>query len=127
MTIDLAILLASIAVVESNSDDEAIGLAGERGRYQITREVWDKWMPRKSLYLYKSLFEVGAHDHGMARWVAERHIRFSIIPELEKAGREVTVFAIASCWNAGIVGHLEHDRGSAYGWKVVDEYARRAK
>ena len=124
MTIDIAILLASIAVVESNTNDAAIGKAGERGRYQITREVWEKWLTPSRFHYTDLAFEIGAHSPSMSRHVASQHIKFTIIPELEKAGREVTVFAIASCWNAGVEGYLKHDRGSKYAWKVVQEYAR---
>ena len=131
MTIDLALLLAAIAVVESNSEDAAIGAAGERGRYQITPAVWNEWMPFPPWSAYHCAFASaphdGAHDPALSRWVAERHIKYTIIPELEKAGRQVTVFAIASCWNAGVTGYLKHDRGSRYAWKVVEEYARSEK
>jgi hypothetical protein len=126
MTIELATLLAAIAVVESNTNDAAIGKAGERGRYQITREVWEKWMPKsQARRLYGAGFDRGPHDPALSRWVAERHIKYGIIPELEKAGRQVTVFAVASCWNAGVEGYIKHDRGSKYAWKVVEEYARK--
>ena len=127
MTIELATLLAAIAVVESNSDDAAIGAAGERGRYQLTKEVWEQWMPDGNIIGFGTWFEVGAHEPAVSRWVATQHIRFGIIPELEKAGRQVTPFAIASCWNAGIEGYLKHDRGSKYAWRVVKEYERREK
>ena len=128
MTIDLAILLAAIATVESNTNDAAIGAAGERGRYQITREVWERWMPQPEYPpAFGSWWEVGSHDPGLSRWVATKHIEHHIIPELEKAGRAVTVYAIAACWNAGVTGYLTHDRGSEYAGKVCDEYARRCK
>ena len=126
MTIDLAILLAAIAVVESNTNDAAIGAAGERGRYQITRDVWNRWMPDVLNPLsFGHGWEVGAHNPALARWVADREIRYHIIAELEKAGRVVTVFPIASCWNVGVTGYLKHDRGSEYAVKVAAEYARR--
>ena len=128
MTIDIAILLASIAVVESNSDDAAIGAKGERGRYQITRDVWNRWMPDcLNPGSYGHGWDVGAHNPALARWVADREIRYHIITELEKSWRQVTAYAIAACWNAGVTGYIDHDRGSEYAWKVVDEYARRAK
>jgi hypothetical protein len=127
MTIELATLLAAIAVVESNTDDAAIGKAGERGRYQLTKEVWEQWMPDGNIIGFGTWFEVGAHEPAVSRWVATQHIRFGIIPELEKAGREAMPFAIASCWNAGITGYLKHDRGSKYAWRVVKEYERRTK
>ena len=127
MTIDIAILLASIAVVESNSDDAAIGKAGERGRYQLTREVWEQVLPPSRFHESDEEFEFGAHSLALSRYVAAKHIELTIIPELEKAGRKVTVFAVASCWNAGVTGYLKHNRGLVYGWKVVQEYKRREK
>jgi len=127
MTIDIAILLASIAVVESNTDDAAIGKAGERGRYQLTRAVWEQVLPPSRFHESDEEFEFGAHSPALSRYVAAKHIELTIIPELEKAGREVTPFAVASCWNAGITGYLKHDRGSKYAWRVVKEYERRTK
>ena len=128
MTIDTLILLAAIAAVESNTNDAAIGADGERGRYQITREVWWLWMPDcLNPGSFGHGFDTGAHNPALARWVAERHVKYHIIAELEKAGRVVTVFPVASCWNAGVTGYIEHDRGSEYAWKVCDEYARRMK
>ena len=131
MNIELAALLAAIAAVESNTNDAAIGAAGERGRYQLTRVVWEKWMPPPTdapdFSRLAAWFEVGPHTHELSRWVAERHIKYCIIPELEKAGRQVTVFAVASCWNAGVEGYLKHDRGSEYAWSVLTQYARREK
>jgi hypothetical protein len=127
MTIDIAILLASIAVVESNSDDAAIGKAGERGRYQLTKAVWEQVLPPSRFHESDEEFEFGAHSLALSRYVAAKHIELTIIPALEKAGREVTVFAIASCWNAGVTGYIKHGRGSGYARKVVEEYAKREK
>ena len=128
MTIDIAILLAAIAAVESNTNDAAIGAKGERGRYQITRAVWERWMPQPEFPLgFGSWWEVGAHNPSLARWVADREIRYHIITELEKAGRVATAFAVAACWNVGVTGYIKHNQGAEYAWKVGDEYARRMK
>ena len=127
MTIDIAILLAAIAAVESNTNDAAIGAAGERGRYQLTRAVWEQWLPSSAWHYNDYGWEIGAHSPAMSYWVAKKHIEHHIIPELEKAGRAVTVYAIASCWNAGVTGYLTHDRGSVYAGKVLDEYGRRTE
>lgn len=37
---DLMRLIRAIGAVESGNDDTAVGSAGERGRYQITRALW---------------------------------------------------------------------------------------
>jgi muramidase (phage lysozyme) len=112
--INIAILLVAISSVESNHNDAAVGKAGERGRYQIMATTWRDNTAHP---------HVLAHDWRIAEFVAHRHIYTNIIPALSRAKREITVYNIAACWNAGIRGFIELGRGHAYADKVVRAYS----
>ncbi len=120
--INYTILLAALAVVESDSTDTAIGKAGERSRYQITASVW-----------YEHTMEPfsSARIRGIAERVALDHIQHCIEPALKRAGREVTIHAIAGCWNMGISGYLNTkptpQKRRTYIKHVVDNYNRLLK
>ncbi len=62
--------------------DEAIGAAGERGRYQITEGAWGdtmQWLKRNRGYRVGWLWEVRAHESGYAKVIAGTYIN-EILP-----------------------------------------------
>jgi hypothetical protein len=57
--------------------DEAVGRAGERGRYQITAAAWRDamdWLKSRRGYKVSWLFEARAHDGGYARVIAGTYL-----------------------------------------------------
>lgn len=90
MTLNLTILLAAIALVESGGNDAAIGRHGERSRYQITRTVWRQHMGRLP-------FVQCTTKPKLARQCAERHLGW-----LVKNGVVKTSHPLAYSWNLGL-------------------------
>lgn len=86
----MALLLQAVALVESGGDARAIGMAGERGEFQIAPVV---------------AAEVGGYGHR----AAEAHMR-RLERLLQHAGVDPLPFNLALAWNAGI-GHVH--RGTA--------------
>jgi hypothetical protein len=81
--------LDAIAGVESRSDPRAIGRAGERTAYQITREVWEE---------ETDLPWSAAFDEYMAKLIALRHLK-TLERRLLSRGVAVTPFSLALAWN----------------------------
>lgn len=111
--INIPILLVAIAAIESNHNDAAVGKDGERGRYQISMAVWNECTVQPFLL---------AHDWMVAHWVAQRHIMCNIIPQLHARNIHITIEAIAGCWNAGVRGYCELERGRDYAKRVAAYY-----
>ncbi len=91
--IDFERLAQCIADVESGSKDDAIGQNGERGRYQIQKQLWQQISPLP--------FE-SAHDPLIAKRVAIRHLEWleKKLASFESLDRS-RVYLIALGWNAG--------------------------
>ena len=112
----ISLLLAAIAIVESDNRDFAVGKAGEMSRYQITRQVWEE---------HSNLpFDSYSADQKAAELVAKKHIIYCILPEIIDRDKSIDVETIAACWNAGVRGALELGRGEEYAKKVRAEYDR---
>jgi hypothetical protein len=120
-----AILLAALATVASGNDDNEIGKAGERGRYQFTRAAWDDCVKALKKDGHQGPFvawEVGAHIESEASWFAEQWIwklqkricmgdRLSRLPTvMSRRPTDVTVEQVLSAWNCGL------DRLRVAGW-----------
>jgi hypothetical protein len=86
--------LLALALVESGGDDLAIGKAGERGRYQISRAVWKQHAPKAWV------FEQDIRQLWQSEVVAVMHIKWlaSHTPE----GKARTVRWTAAAWNCGL-------------------------
>lgn len=107
------ILLAAIAIVESNNNDNAVGKAGERSRYQIMEYTWYKHSTMQ--------FETFACHDPIAKLVAENELR-DIVMSLHRARVDIDILSISACWNAGVTGYLKHHRGGEYARKVKLQY-----
>lgn len=90
--LDVRAFLASIDQVESGRDDAALGHAGERGRYQITRRVWSRYTAAPFRH---------AHRQDLANAVAEKHLGW-IVRQLEEAQLAADPYNCALAWNAGL-------------------------
>lgn len=92
-SVDLNRLAAAIAAVESNNRDDAIGQSGERGRYQIQKQLWQQISPHP---------HICAHDPIVAKKVAIRHLEWlqKKLKDFESLERS-RVYLIALGWNAG--------------------------
>ena len=86
----IAFLLAAIAMVESGNDPSALGKKGEVSQYQITPKVW-------RIY---SKTPPGKANPVMAKVVATEHVK-SIKALLKKANIPQTPYWIAVVWNGG--------------------------
>ena len=89
--INIPILMAAIAIVESNTNDNAVGAAGERSRYQITPRVWNAYAVRGERP------ECPSH----ASRVGVAFINAEIIPALRRQNIPITAKTVAACWNFG--------------------------
>jgi hypothetical protein len=96
-----ALLLESIAMVESGQDRKAVGKAGERGMYQLGRAAWDDANARLIAqgyhhYQWSKWRDITAQDMIAAthlRWIRERYARVGILTP--------TPEQIAIVWNLG--------------------------
>ena len=113
--IKLHLLVLAIALVESNNDPTLVGKAGERGPHQFKHDTWYETTDQP--------FMLMAHEREFSAWNAQRRITEIIIPALHRAKRQVSVHAIARCWNAGVRGALVLDRAHEYGDRVEAIYA----
>lgn len=91
--IDFDRLAACIAAIESNSRDDALGTHGERGRYQIQKQLWQQ---------VSHLPHEAAHDPVAAKKVAIRHLQWleNKLKDFESLDRS-RVYLIALGWHAG--------------------------
>lgn len=96
--LDLSLLLACIAEVESGNNDSLIGKHGERSRYQITKEVFYSWCPADN-----SDFEYCCHGR-VAKFVAERYLNWLnlVIPHKSALENYMREYSLAWCWNSGL-------------------------
>ncbi len=119
MNINLTLLLVAIAQVESGGNDAAIGKAGERSAFQMTRATWDEC----------------AHDHGILpgdferdasnREIADSRATATMIrrmKQLEAAKIPVTVENLALAWHMGVSGAK---RAMGPGYINAKDYAQR--
>ena len=113
--VNVSRLIAAIAAVETGNDDQAIGAAGERTRYQISRAVWEK---------YSDVPFVRAHQYpGDARKVARAYVA-----EIQKrTGRRTSVYHIALAWNAGPNRHVYTRHSHDYARRVMNIYEEGTK
>lgn len=92
MNFNMEAFLLALAMVESGNNPNAVGKAGERTEYQITRQVWKQ---------HSKLDFKRTKDHPFAaRCVAINHIRH-INGQLPKELRN-QIFWIAVVWNGGM-------------------------
>ena len=94
MSINLTLLLAAIATIETGSQphpDAAVGAAGERSCYQMSAAVWKSHS--------HSDFTVDSANHELAYTVAEAHI-ISIFKNLEAHHIPVTIENLAGSWKS---------------------------
>lgn len=110
--VDRRIFLRSIGEVESGGRDRALGVAGERGRYQLTREVWAQHT--------RADFKL-AHRPGFAYAVAEKHFDW-LLSGLLAADRPGDVRHMAAAWNAGLSA-VVNSRVPEVSW----DYAQRVE
>jgi len=118
MTLDISILLICIALVETGNNQKAIGKAGERSKYQITRAVWREHSTKP--------FTEATNDPAMATIVAVSHINHCIVPFLQRNEFPVNAESVARCWKAGCRG-FTLGRGIRYGERVNNLYQSRVK
>lgn len=98
----MALFLEAVALVESGNNPRAVGLAGERGRFQMSPAVV-------------------ATSGGYSQREALRHARW-LERQLMAAGADLLVFNLALAWNAGATGALTGQAPeSSY------DYARRVE
>jgi hypothetical protein len=103
-------MLEAIALVETAGNDSAIGVAGERSRYQIAEITWRQHKP--------NVLHSWCRGE-LADAVALRHLRWirRNLPADER--NDVTV--VAACWNLGLTGYRQHGV-NAYGRRVAAVY-----
>jgi len=102
--------LQAVALVETAGNDNAIGAAGERSRYQIAPITWRQHEPNLPHSWCKGT---------LADAVALRHLRW-IRRNLPAKDRD-DVAVVAACWNLGLTGYRLHGV-NAYGRRVAAVY-----
>jgi hypothetical protein len=102
--------LQAVALVETAGNDNAIGAAGERSRYQIAPITWRQHEPNLPHSWCKGT---------LADAVALRHLRW-IRRNLPAKERD-DVAVVAACWNLGLTGYAQHGV-NAYGRRVAAVY-----
>jgi len=108
--IDEGRMLQAIALVETADNDNAIGAAGERSRYQIAKITWRQHEPNLPHSWCKGT---------LADAVALRHlqwIRRNLPPEQRN-----DVAIVTACWNLGLTGYRQHGV-NGYGQRVAAVY-----
>jgi hypothetical protein len=139
MTIQLAILLAALASVESGGEkhpDAALGRAGERSRYQITRAVWQQHEAEARRELAKlpnppawtGDFATDAADPVKSAAVGEQHLIW-LCRQLEKNRQPVTVETLAGAWKSPAAAFQGHQSAGVrdYAARVGNLYADFAR
>ena len=109
VTVDRRTFLRAIGEVESGGRDHAVGSAGERGRYQLTRGVW----AQHTLADFKL-----AHRPGFAYAVAEKHFDW-LLGGLLAADYPANVRFMAAAWNAGLSAVVNR-RVPKESWEYAD-------
>lgn len=112
--------LKAIDQVETGGRDDALGAAGERGRYQLSRSVWE--LHSKKPFAY-------AHNRMFAHAVAERHFD-RLVHQLELANWPADAESIAAAWNAGLSATVNNHLTAAtrdYAQRVANLYAENLK
>jgi hypothetical protein len=102
--------LQAVVLVETAGNDNAIGAAGERSRYQIAPITWRQHEPNLPHSWCKGT---------LADAVALRHLRW-IRRNLPAKDRD-DVAVVAACWNLGLTGYRLHGV-NAYGRRVAAVY-----
>jgi len=97
--------LQAVALVETAGNDNAIGAAGERSRYQIAPITWRQHEPNLPHSWCKGT---------LADAVALRHLRW--IRRNLPADQRNDPAIVAACWNLGLTGYRTHG---------VNDYGRR--
>lgn len=92
LDIDFDRVLVCIALAE-NTPNHIEGKAGERSRYQITRDVWEKYTSEPFERASSSYPE----DMALQTHVAKQHLLY-----LATNVKNPSVFRIAAAWNAGL-------------------------
>lgn len=92
VSVDRRTFLRAIAAVESGDRDSAQGQAGERGRYQLTRAVWQQHTKADFRHAHRRIF---------AYAIAEKHFDW-LVGGLLAANFRADVERLALCWNAGL-------------------------
>jgi len=109
-------LLVAIGMVESNDNPKAIGKAGERSRWQISRDVWKE---TTGLPFDRAQFDAYAYPVARAHLIALKW-------RLTEAHVPITVKSLALAWNGGataaILGKLENAKARAYADRVESLY-----
>jgi hypothetical protein len=105
--VDFPRFLKAISMVESGNRDTAIGWSKDgtvvaRGRYQLTKAVWQRWSNRPWQL---------AHNLSHSQLVAEKHLLW-LDQNIPRVYIEETIhrpFALAWAWRAGLSGWLNRD------------------
>lgn len=92
VTVDRKTFLRAIGAIESGDRDSARGQAGERGRYQLTRAVWEQHCKADFKHAHRRVF---------AYAIAEKHFDW-LVGGLLAAELPADVEHLALCWNAGL-------------------------
>jgi hypothetical protein len=113
-------VLQAIADVETSDNPMAVGHQGELSVYQIKREVWVHY----SAMPFKASRRGWKDFQDEADRVALAHLAH-VTKELQAAHIQVTAYALALCWNAGITAVVEHrysTRNGDYATRVNNLY-----
>jgi hypothetical protein len=110
-------VLAAIAVVESNTNDQAVGALGERGRYQMTQQALTEVNEvTDAHFVHRQL-----SDPAVARSAA---VEYMLIVSLNMPRNVNKAEWLARCWNGGPTGYYKRST-AAYWLKVKAEMTRQ--
>ncbi len=95
-------ILTALATVESTLNDNAIGLAGERSRYQIREAVWHHHMPKID-------FITGSSDQELSTVCAKLELTLLSKQFASLNKRNLTLQDIYAMWNLGFEGYKKRN------------------
>lgn len=100
ITTNLTIILACLSMIESGDNDLAVGKHGERGRYQISEEVW------KEYDWWHMDFKTHARERYWSDIIAETILKVRTQGFQRLFSKDPTPFETYVLWNAPAqIGH----------------------
>jgi hypothetical protein len=91
----------ALSMIETGCRDHVVGRAGERGRYQITADVWKAYSSTMSFKHY-------AKDSSISTRVAGEYLHHLLIQYEKATGKHATYHEVYVMWNMGFDGYRRH-------------------
>lgn len=111
--------LDAVAEVETGNNPLAIGKAGERSQFQISRLTWKQHTDQK--------FSLCGKYQSLTHVVAEKHKRWLYETYTMTVGRPPSIYDMAVMWNAGFSYYKERGFNRMRVNRDIRNYANRVE